>query len=193
MANKSTSRDTAIANRRQKAGEMYLRGRTQNEIALELRVGQPCISKDLAFLRKEWLQSALMDFNEAKSRELARIDVLEREAWEVYEKSKEEKIKRLAETRTGGKYGDMSRTQKIAEETHGDPRWLDKVQWCIEQRLRIFGIYDADKRETDWKEWLKLQGYDDAAIFNDMVRYFRAQQDAARVENQDAQGGQTSS
>ena len=182
-----SSRDVAIAERRRKCGELYLQGRTQTEIGIELRVGQPCVSKDLAFLRKEWLAAAVMDFNAAKARELARIDTLEREAWDAYAKSKAAKVRRLAEKVQRGKGDVETRTQQIEEESYGDPRLLDRVAWCIEQRLKIFGVYDADKRDTDWKKWLMEHGYQEKEVFEELVGYFTDR--TSKLESAAVDGG----
>lgn len=69
---------------------MYLRGEYQSEIAKHFGVNQSTISRDIAALRDEWLQSALVDINEAKAKELAKVDQLEREYWDAWQRSREE-------------------------------------------------------------------------------------------------------
>lgn len=45
--------------------------------------------------------------------------------------------------------------------SNGDPRFLAGIQWCIEQRLKIFGGYAAVKHEVDSsdKQAPDLSGY----------------------------------
>ncbi|MDB5306898.1 MAG: hypothetical protein JWO38_1100 [Gemmataceae bacterium] len=62
----------AKLDRRVKVARGYLAGKTQSELASELGVTQACISLDLKAIRVEWRESALIDFNEARARELAR-------------------------------------------------------------------------------------------------------------------------
>ena len=78
---------TDISARRREVRRWYLSGKTQPEIAKLLDVSQPTISRDLKYLRIEWIQSAIVDINEAKSKELAKIDVLEVEYWEAWRRS----------------------------------------------------------------------------------------------------------
>lgn len=66
---------------------LYLRGATQAEIAAKQGVVQQQISKDLKVIQRRWQQSALVDMQAAKARELARIDHLERVYWEAWEKT----------------------------------------------------------------------------------------------------------
>jgi DNA-binding transcriptional regulator LsrR (DeoR family) len=155
MANKSTRRAVKTAERRRRVGELYLGGKTQPEIGVELSVSQATVSLDLKYLRAEWLNSSLIDFSEAKSRELANIDRLEREAWVGYSDSK------------------MS--QGIKSKHPGDPKWLDKIQWCIEQRLKIFGVYAAQRVDMTWREYAEKSGVDAGRAFEALVQYYAAE------------------
>lgn len=113
-------------------------------------VSQQMVSYDLCDLRSEWLQSAMMDFNDAKARELARIDYLELVNWEAWERSREDaetqvrKTKGLAQIIDDGK-SHVIRQQPVESATTikgqaGDPRFLAGIQWCIERRCKILGV-----------------------------------------------------
>lgn len=109
---------------RREIANLYLQGWIQADIAARLNesedreytLTQQMISYDLLRLQEGWRESALIDINEAKSRELAKIDRLEREGWSEWQKSH-------------GLPGAL-----------GDPRYLSVVQWCIEQRCKILGV-----------------------------------------------------
>ena len=88
----------------QKITGLYLTGKTQDAIAQELGVTQQQISYDLKTIQERWRKSALVDLNEAKQRELERIDVLEREYWQAWEASKGEQ-----QRSTASKTGDVAR------------------------------------------------------------------------------------
>jgi transcriptional regulator with XRE-family HTH domain len=133
--------------RRKGVATLYLEGWRQTDLAERFGVDQSTISRDLAAIRQEWLDSAVVDFNEAKARELARIDKLEREYWEQYEASKEP-LESTVKEQTG--VGDDKRVKAQKRETSrtGDPRYLAGIQWCIEQRLKIYGVYAAVKTDV---------------------------------------------
>ena len=64
---------------------LYLTGVTQTDIAARLGVSQQQISYDLKALQKRWLAASLAHVDDAKARELAKIDQLEREYWKAWE------------------------------------------------------------------------------------------------------------
>jgi len=123
--------------------DAYLRGDTQMSIAERLGLSQAQISRDLATIQRRWRESALVDINEAKQRELERIDVLEREYWQAWENSKGEQSRS-----TASKAGDVARAQVVKYESAGDPRFLAGVQWCVEQRCKILGLLAPAKNEV---------------------------------------------
>ena len=142
----ATSKKTVIAIRRQKVAAAYLRGGTQADIAVELECDQATVSRDLIALRAAWMKSALIDINEAKARELAKIDTLELEYWAAWKRSQQN-----AEVETTKMQGTdpaapgKLEKQKRVEGQVGDSRYLQGVQWCVEMRCKIIGI-EAPKK-----------------------------------------------
>lgn len=145
-----------IEKHRRRISELYLKGWLQEEIASEIGVHQSTVSRDLKAIQKIWQKETLIDFNEAKARELERIDILEREYWEAWERSRAEfqsktikqrgaKIEKTGEDEVT-KITPVEATQK-AEDRNGDPRYLAGVQWCITQRCKILGIEAPNKME----------------------------------------------
>ena len=127
--------------------DAYLRGDTQMSIAQRFGLSQCQISRDLATIQRRWRESSIVDLNEAKRRELERIDVLEREYWQAWEASKGEQ-----QRSTASKTGDVARAQVVKYESAGDPRFLAGVQWCVEQRCKILGLLAAVKNELIGKD-----------------------------------------
>lgn len=134
----------AIAQRSADVAMRYLHGETQNTIAAALDVDQATISRDLAAVRKAWLDSAIRDFDAARAIELAKIDEVEREYWLAWERS--QKDKEIA-------YQEQSDKKKVGlrrESQVGNPAFLDGVLRCIEKRCAILGL-DAPRRFViDW-------------------------------------------
>ena len=180
MANKSTRRAVIIAKRRRQVSEMYLGGKTQPEIARIVEVSQSTISVDLKWLQAEWLQTALMSFNKLKARELARIDRLEREYWVAWERSQLEYQSTLTEqtddidSKTSDVRNVVRRKAQVKKEQRiGDKAFLTGIQWCIEQRLKIFGVYAAQKVALTWEEEAREQGFDPDEIVEDVRRFIQ--------------------
>lgn len=132
--------------RREQVASMYLRGMSQQAIADNLGCGQATVSRDLTAIQADWHQSALIDIDEAKSRELARIDQLERTYWIEYELSREDRESTMTKAVQAGDATARKEATKRTEQRLGDPRYLSGIQWCIERRCAILGI-DAPKKQ----------------------------------------------
>jgi len=127
-----------VEQRRQQVAVMYLHGQFQSTIARELGISQQSVSVDLKRLRKEWLASAVRDFDEAKSVELAKIDELERTYWTGWENSLKQREITVSKRRTGKTPGDEASVRR--ETPMGDARFLDGVLRCITLRCDLLGF-----------------------------------------------------
>ena len=197
----SMKRDLKLAERRRDVATMYLRGYKQVEIAAKWKVSQPQISYDLKWLHAEWIGAALMDVNEAKARELARIDALELEYWHSWQESKDPLKREIKTARRGSPDADgkervayISDLRSEVEERVGDSRYLDGVRWCIEQRLKIFGVYAPTKiaptTPDGQSEW---SGMSDSELQREFERLVQPDAAGARINpngNQTAAGAQ---
>jgi hypothetical protein len=133
---------------------MYLQGKPQRTIALEVGVGLSTVCNSLKKIQAEWEEAAKEAIGKKKARELAKIDHLENVYFEAWEQSKQEKQIKLAEKHenTGqqgqqGRGGNSTKTSIRKEERDGNPTYLSGVQWCIEQRCKILGLFAPVKQE----------------------------------------------
>ena len=122
----------------------YLHGMSQMEIADELGLSQSQISRDLKVLHERWMKSSLVDLNEAKARELARIDNLEREYWDAWRDSRGERLETNTKQIAGGA-NDRKEVSIKKVKLEGNPDFLTGIQWCIEMRCKILGIYQPGR------------------------------------------------
>ena len=132
---------------RREISRLYLQGMYQADIAERLGLSQPTVSRDIQVLIDEWKVERVYDINEAKARELAKVDNLELEYWEAWHRSQlnaEKEIKKGKGITKDGKIT-AQEIQKVSEGQSGDPRFLSGVQWCIERRCLILGV-DAPKK-----------------------------------------------
>lgn len=136
-----------IADRRTRVADLYVRGHTQSDIAERLGTTQPVVSKDLTAIQKEWRAQRSLDaekLHELKLLELERIDRREREAWEAWERSK-----LPTETRKVGKVDSVERTEITTVTSAGNPRFLEIVAGCVDQRCKICGLFAAEKQSFE--------------------------------------------
>jgi hypothetical protein len=183
----SITRELKVLERRRDVSAMYLKGYQQVEIAAKHNVSQSQISLDLKWIRGEWLKSATASMGEIKARELAKIDKLELEYYDAWERSKKDAETKIIEgkgDKTSDSPSDIKQTIRT-EGQIGDPRYLSGVQWCIEQRMKIFGMYAPTKiaptDPTGEKEWTGQSESDLINEFNSIINTARARE---TLENQ---------
>ncbi len=117
--------------------ELYLEGKTQGEIGAEIGVHQSTVCRELAGIRQRWVESSLVNFDEAKRRELAVVDRVEAAAWEGWRES--QKPKETSKT-SGKRGGPVETAEKEVVERAGNPRFLDVILKCVERRCAILGL-----------------------------------------------------
>lgn len=137
------SRGKAVREKRKwEAVDLYCQGKRQVEIAETLGISQPTVARYLKAAFDEWRAKGIGKLDEHKQRELAKIDMLEREAWAAFERSKE---RQRRESSTNEK-GQSEKT--VVQEFEGNPQFLDRVAWCIAERCRIMGLYAPKVRRV---------------------------------------------
>lgn len=156
----SSQHEARAAERRQHVAKLYLQGKYQAEIARQLGVSQQQISKDLRMLHRQWRASAIRDFDARQEQELAKIDLLERTAWEAWECSLHPRELTLTEQTEGGDVPDehgkvhpkspVRRASVRRENQAGDPRFLERIDKCIERRCAILGLEAPKRFHVDW-------------------------------------------
>ena len=171
--------------------ELYLKGFTHRQIVDELnsaRVGLYSLSytqikADIGQLHSRWISSYLVNFDQAKARELAHIDKLEQEYWTAWSKSQlkiEETESEQIKDQQGVQRGNMpsyarTRVKKKEINRDGDSRFLLGVQWCIEQRCKIFGLTVVTMNQNinvNWRKEAEAQGVDPDGVQNELVEQF---------------------
>jgi hypothetical protein len=127
-----------VNHRRHQVAELYLGGKYQVEIARLLGVSQQQVSLDLKAVQQAWLASSIRNFDTVKAEQLAKIDYIERQALEAWERSLKPREITVQEVTEG-----EHRTNKVTlrkEGQDGDPRYLQIAQRCIDQRIDLLGI-----------------------------------------------------
>jgi hypothetical protein len=147
VENRLTSSRLQVQQRRKIVAGLYLRQRTQEEIAHEVGVNQGTVSRDLKAIQAEWQRQRLDDFGQAKLRELARIDLLEREYWDAWERSCQDRARTVQE-KTTAPTGDRLKAGTRTEGRDGDPEFLRGVERCIEMRCKILNLFVAQVSTT---------------------------------------------
>lgn len=162
---KKRSNDTTWDKEREdvrlKIAELYLRGyRDFRQIAKVIGMPGPRTRRDLEWVLRQWRiqQQALITY--AKSEAIAKLDRLERQCWDDYERSKEDRTRTKNLNKTKGAQGDGAATvqeQTLSverEASTGDPRFLQIIQRCIQERNEIVGLHRSEADELSGREHL---------------------------------------
>ena len=114
--------------------KLYLQGFTQAQIPEELQkitkakylISQPMIHNDLKKIKRKWAEQKIENFNELVNIQHTKINMLESEFWNSLDRHKEYKLP--------------------------NPRFLEGILKCIDQRCKLFGLYfDSRKKSHHFK------------------------------------------
>lgn len=85
--------------------DLYVKGLTAAEIAKELGLPDDCgiaqVHSSIAAIRKRWKASSVRDFDLMKERQLAKLELLEKELWKEWERSGEDSVTEKTVSRVG--------------------------------------------------------------------------------------------
>lgn len=146
--------------------QMYVKGYTQAEMAAELGLVQSTINKEIRKMVDRWAGTKFEDLDRYKSEQLHRINMMESELWEAWEKSKTARKVIVNKSKSGELLNDVDaitgRPIKVQEDkywklatteeeaTGGDMQYMNGIMWCVSERSKILGI-NAPKKvaQTD--------------------------------------------
>lgn len=129
-----------IQERRRRVARLYCMGHAQWEIAKIENVSDSVITNDLHTIQETWKSKYSADVHDLKMAELAKIDEIERLAFEAYKRSCEIKRVVTKEKIVGGKDGTVYKDKVVREQLIGSDAFLNRISWCSEQRCKILGI-----------------------------------------------------
>lgn len=135
------------AHHRERIAEMRLKSIPVSQIARKLRISDSTVNRELAILAKQWKAQAEATIDIHRQRELARLELIEREAFAEWERSKKNYSKEVTERLkvTDKDSGEITETDPkvIKRETGGrlgDPRLLQVALAAQEARRKMLGM-----------------------------------------------------
>lgn len=167
--------------------DRYVKGYTIKQIKDEIntaREGRYQLSyeqvyKDIQNIHARWIDSYLVNFDQAKAKELAHIDAVEQEYWAAWRRSQEkieevesESIKDQQGKAESGGY-QRTRVKKKEIKRDGSEAYLKGVQWCIEQRCKIMGLLQSTQNiNVNWRKEAEANGIDPDGVTNELIEQF---------------------
>lgn len=134
--------------------ELSAKGYPIHEIADRIGVSVSVVSEDLKIVRQRWLERMLGNAGDWVSAEVAKLDQVERAAWQSYERS-------------------LRSTANAPDGRDGKAEYLEIVIRCSESRRKLMGL-DSD-RQLDMSEYLaveaKRHGLDPSIVIANANQY----------------------
>lgn len=149
LTNKVATKRVEIEDRRTRVAEVYLRGgNTHTETGVMFGVSRATIARDITKIKEEWREAREHDVDLAITIELKRLEIIEAQAWDQWERSKlaAEKTK---SSRTNKDGVDTQHKQVETINQCGDPRYLNVVLTCIEKRSALLGLNKPVKVDVE--------------------------------------------
>lgn len=138
-----TPKRIVALDRRTEVADLYRQGWSVARLAAKFQVSASSIYHDLDVVRKLWLARIAESFDALQAEELSKLDRLEMEANQAWQKSKKPSVTtKVILDEQGNPTGKRERTTK---NTAGDPRFLKVVEDCIGKRVAILGLSDPAK------------------------------------------------
>lgn len=122
---------------------LYLQGKNYREIAEALGLSIKQVAVDITTIKEDWRKTYIEDFNEYRKRELLKVDLIEAEAWEAWERSKKGRTSKVKSAEDSQQFGSRRSATEEHSESHGDVQYLQIVHTCVNTRARLLGIYGA--------------------------------------------------
>jgi hypothetical protein len=140
---------------------MSVRGAGPTKIAAALNAARPYslskvqVHKDLIKLRERWREESMHLITMQRDRELKRLDVMEEELWEAWERSKRDEMERTmakvdaVAADKDGKNGNPGRSSDLVKKRQrdGDPSIMGQLIALHDRRVKLLGLAPAAKLE----------------------------------------------
>ena len=146
--------DRKLARSAQSA-ELYLRGLTYSQIAEQLEISYKQVRTDVALARECWRDRASQAIATRLYEEVARIDRVERAAWEGWDRSLRDAVQTTTEDIDRTEGGE-TKLKIVRVPQTGNPAFLKMISDCIKQRCELLGLLDPGTRDQ-----LSQESYDE--------------------------------
>jgi len=137
-------------------------------------VSHMTIHKHVKEILAEWKEQRKDLINNLIERELGKLDVIEFEAWQAWEASKNGKSRTKV---VGGQIkngtiinSDPGSAERIIENTNGDPRYFAVILQCMDKRRELLGYGAAKKVEHSGSVTIGVANLDESEMRKEKER-----------------------
>ena len=126
---------------------MLARNMRNFEIAKKLGVARCTVTQDVKAIRAGYREVCAATYEEHLEREFAKTEIIERELWKGWNRSRRDAVTIETTITEDSKGGGRTKKTSIKGQA-GNPAFLSHVLDCIALRCRMLGIEKAEKEQT---------------------------------------------
>jgi hypothetical protein len=134
-----------------RVASLYIQGHTQRQMSELMNVSFERIRRDIKLAKEIWSEQASEDLKKLLSKEIARLDEIEGQAWYAWRRSQRAQRERTTE-RGMDDEGVPSKTRKVClkvRQAVGDSDYLKIALSCVVQRSRLLGLDTRNEGDPD--------------------------------------------
>lgn len=130
-----------IQTREMRALELSVQGQTQRQIAEELGVSQPAVSKILSRLEERYAREVVGTLDRHRAKQTLRLEHQYSESMRAWAESKQDStIHRQRKGQGAAGQAAASIAELVVENQHGDPRYLEQARKALNDIRKVWGI-----------------------------------------------------
>lgn len=133
---------------RTRVAALRLQGFSFKDIAAQLNISASTAYEEYKVVEHRWRIASYHAINALKSRELARLDVVEDEAWAAWRRSQQDTTEMTQDYTGSGETRVLMGTKAKRVGRDGDARFLKIVVDCIDRRIKILGLEEDTRGAT---------------------------------------------
>ena len=130
-----------IQTRELRALELSIQGSTQRQIADELGISQPAVSKILSRLEERYAREVVASLDRHRAKQTLRLEHHYSESMRAWQESQQDStIRRQRKGQGAAGLAAQSIAELVVENQHGDPRYLEQARKALNDIRKVWGI-----------------------------------------------------
>lgn len=157
MAESQTQKADARTRLSSQIAGLYIRGYSPEQIVRRIGCEPADVKRCLTIARKHWKKRATKAYDDLLAHEVAKLDEVERAAWDGWDRSLREEVQAVNEESEGPK-GPTVKTGTRRTTKAGSPAFLQTIAATVKQRCELLGLTkgEADSTADDAPEVVEL-------------------------------------
>ena len=126
---------------------LYVRGYSPEQITRKLGCDRADVLKCISIARKRWRKRASKAYDDLIAHEVAKLDEVERSAWDGWDRSLREEVQ-TGNEETEGPKGPTIKTSVKRVTKAGSPAFLQTITATVKQRCELLGLTKGESEDT---------------------------------------------